>query len=243
MFFNRGIIFKQKTIDESAYDLCRRFYTSKNSYEIRTLRNLLQEDRPDFKLCKEFLEKETTENGVSYDLLDKFEEFWTDNSQSIIAELTKMLDCDSVIPSQLLCFFDVAPYNLIDFNNATISLSMNKSFEDNLSTFISFLIKYSVINRLWYGEVARVNMTYSKDSVYWIMADFVADAICYHSTLPCFKIMPAYKYYYSLYKDGEKLVDKFRRLYLEMPILDFIKYVLTYVEKNYSIFRNFTNRY
>lgn len=242
MFFNQNIIFKQKTIDESAYDLYKRFYTSRNSFEKKTLVSRLKEDKPSLKLCKDFLRKETAESN-EVGMLDGFKMFWVNHSQSIVQELQHVLECEDVLPRQILCFLDMSPYMLIDYNNATISLSVNHTLKENIDSFVAFLVKYAVVDRLWNGETMKINLSYSKDSVYWIMADFVADSICYYSSLPCFDISPAYKFYYSLSYNGENLIQKFRALYNKMPILEFMHYILEFVEHNYDMFECFTNRY
>lgn len=241
MFFYDKVIFKQKSLDESAYDLCKQIQTTGNQFEKKILSQMFDGESQSFEECKEFLKREAEDSTAEQ--LRNIKNFWEDNAKRIVEELQSTLQCQTPITRQILCFLDMSPNMIIDYSNATISLSAYTSFRDNIDFFVAFLIKCAVINRLWEGEAVKINMEYSKDSVYWVMADLVADSICHYSRLQCFKITPAYKFYYAININGENLIDKLREVYLAMPIIDYIKYVLSFVEKNWDIFEQFKNRY
>lgn len=244
MFFKDKVYFKVKSLEESAYDMLRRFYTTTNPYETKLLTQLLNTNSPSFEICRRYLDSIWNYEVVKGEnLIQKFETFWEINAKAIMEELQTTLNCNNLNSKQFLCFFDASPYMMVDYNNSTLSLSSSNSYCENLNTFLSFLVKFAVINKLWQGDIVKIDLTYSKDSAYWIMADFVADAICYHSNIDCLKIAPAYKYYYSLVINGENVVEKFRRDYLEMPIVDFIRMVLEFVRDNFPIFKQFCNHY
>ena len=218
MFFNHNIIFKQKTVEESAYDLCRRYYESSNPYWRRTLDALIQKDNPNLQ------------------------DFWHENADSIVKELESIFGKGNVACQKILCFICISPYMLVDYANSTISFPIYNPVKENINYFIAFMIKYTILDNLWNEDCIKVNLGYSKDSAYWIMSDFVADAICYYSALPCFAIKPAFPLYYSLIIKGDNVINMFRRLYKTMPIIDFMKCVLKYVQTNYSVFEQFTHR-
>lgn len=242
MFFNQNIIFKQKTIEESAFDLCRRFYMSKNPFWRRTLKGFLKKDKPTLQDFKDRLKLEYNTKRPSTQMLDGIRTFWKNNESIIVKELEGIFGAGKVAYQKVLCFLGMSPYMMVDYANSTISFPIYNPLSENINYFISFLIKYTIIDNLWDEDCLKINIAYSKDSAYWIMSDFVADAICYHSSLPCFAIKPAFPFYYSLVIKGENVIYKFRRLYKTMNIYDFMKYVLNYVQSNASIFSQFTHR-
>ena len=242
MFFNHNIIFKQKTVEESAYDLCRRYYESSNPYWRRTLDALIQKDNPNLQdFCKSLTVMFKRKNP-SMKMLNELQDFWHENADSIVKELESIFGKGNVACQKILCFICISPYMLVDYANSTISFPIYNSVKENINYFIAFMIKYTILDNLWNEDCIKVNLGYSKDSAYWIMSDFVADAICYYSALPCFAIKPAFPLYYSLIIKGDNVINMFRRLYKTMPIIDFMKCVLKYVQTNYSVFEQFTHR-
>lgn len=241
IFFNQTIVFKIKSLQESLDDIDKRISFSTNNYEIKVLNDFLQRVK----------EKSTSQLMSKYDLLTikaknyikKFEEFWKGNRLLILTEIEKIFDFNHDGDRQFVCFLGVEPLPHFDYYNRMLTLPMQADFNTNLTTIMSFLFKAVILSKLYDTDVGRVDLSYSKYSLRWIMADFVADAIVYNTQLKQVNIWPAYKYFYNIEVDGVKLVDKFRAEFNSKPIKEFSEDVLKCVRDNYEVFRNFSNRY
>lgn len=241
MFFYDKIVFKQKTLNESAYDLLKRAKTSNSLSEKRRASAILDGQKPSFEKYKECLQKDFGAGGVGEQLCG-IENFWGKNSRGILKELSMILQIEMPLNDQVLCFGDQSPNTVIDYDNATLSLSGRVSFRDNADFFVTFLVKFAVVHSLWGDKNQQPNVTYSNTCAYWVMADLVADSICFYSRLPCLDFDPAYKLYYAISINGENLMNKLHEAYMCMPIFDFVKYVMSFVEKNWEMFEQFKNR-
>ncbi len=240
MFFYDKIVFKQKTLNESAYDLLMRVQTVTSRSEKSAVSSILDGQRPNFAGCREYLQKEFGKEKVGE--LGGIKNYWGENSRGILKELSFVLQNEVAIDEQVLCFGDRLSKNAIDCNNTTLSLSGWGSRQDNTDFFVTYLVKFAVVCSLWGDSQQKPNVEYSNTCVYWVMADLVADSICFYSRLPSFDFDPAYKFYYAITINGENLMNKLHEAYMCMPIMDFVKYVVSFVEKNWAMFEQFKYR-
>lgn len=241
MFFYDKIVFKQKTLNESAYDLLKRAQTSHSLFEKRKASAILDGQKPSFENYKECLKKDFGAGDVGEQLHD-VQDFWCKNSRGILKELSQILQIEMPLGDQVLCFGDQSPNTVIDYDNVALSLSGRVPYQDNTDFFVTFLVKFAVVRSLWGGKHQQPNVAYSNTCAYLVMADLVADSICFYSRLSCFDFDPAYKLYYAISINGENLMNKLHEAYMCMPIFDFVKYVMSFVEKNWEMFEQFKNR-
>ena len=108
---------------------------------------------------------------------------------------------------------------------------------------LSFMVKYFILNKFIDNKSENILLDYNKDSVYWIMADLVADSMFFHTELKNYAQNTAFKYFYELKIEDVNLIDFIRSVYPTLSILDFMNFVLEFVKNNISTFIKFTNRY
>lgn len=243
IFFKPNICFKVKTLEETANDFVNRLKNSNNAYEISTLKNFLSckdysLDEVKFKLKNEH--NLTVLQGEKQ--LQSIKSYWLKIEERFFNILSEVLDFNMFGEVQAYCFLDCMPLPCVDFSVRKISLSIHESLNNNVRFALSFMVKFFVLKKFM-GNSEVISFDYSKDSVYWIMADLVADCLFYHTDLKIFAENTAYKYYYGLKISDINVIDYLRNVYPTMNILDFMSFVFDIVNNNMAIFTKFTNRY
>lgn len=244
IFFKPNICFKIKTLEDTANCLISRIQNSHNSYEVQKLKECVNID--DF-----YIDNVKAELKNDYNLtisqaekqLQSIEKYWKEIQNEFFIKLSKVLDFDINGEVQGYCMIDCLPLPYIDLKRRSLSLSVNDSLDNNVRFALGLIVKYFVLNKFLDSKVDNIVYNYNKDSVYWIMADLVADSIFFHTELKKFAQNTAYKYYYDLKINATNLIDYIRGVYPTMNIIDFMGYVLEFVEDNLSVFTKFTNRY
>lgn len=240
IFFNHTIIFKVKALSDTLDDCKKRMEYSTNQYERNQISEILNEAKSDFDGLSR---KYANLKPEALALAKRLEKYWEDNKKLISEELSKIFDCDWYGDRQFICLLGIESIPYFDYYNRTITLPISYDFSKGVAELVGYIIKSVLISKLWGSDASFVDLTYSKHNLRWIMADIVADAIVFNSRLDELKILPAYKYYYTLEIDGNNPIDEFRKTYHDMQICDFSKRVLKFVKDNRGVFRQFSNRY
>lgn len=244
IFFKPEICFKVKDFEESVKDIIKRIKYSTNKYEISTIKEFLCVDSVDEESIKtNFKTIYNTYIKQGEKQIKSMQTFWAKEGENILGLITKELNLSLFGESKAYCMLDCSPLPYLSLADRRITLPINESLDNNICYALNVLVKAFVLNKFKETCSTNINFEYSRDSVYWIMADLVADSLFYHTELKKYAENTAFKYYYGLKIGNQNVIDQVRGKFLEMNILEFIQYVLDFVSKNISVFSKFTNRY
>lgn len=244
IFFKPDVCFKLKTLDETVLDLHNRLKNSNNSYELLKIKEFLKLNECDEKTIK--LKLKNIYNSMSMQgkkQLTSIQTYWKKIECKFFTVLSECLQIELFGDVQAYCLMDCSPLPLINFKGRIVSLPISESLDNNIRYALSFLVKYFLLKKFSWKSSENINYEYTRDSVYWIMADLVADSLFFYTELKEFAQNTAYKYYYGLKIKEDNLIDYIRSVYPKMDLSEFMQFVLDFVADNMSIFSKFTNRY
>ena len=244
IFFKPEIVFKVKDFEESVKDIIKRCKFSTNKFEVNTIKEFLCVNSIDEEYAiSNFKTIYNTFRKQGEKQIKSMQAFWNEEGEKILTIITKALSLNLFGDAKAFCMLDCSPLPLISIQDRKISLPINESLDNNICYALNVLVKAFVLNKFKEGCSANINLDYSRDSVYWIMADLVADSLFYHTDLKQYAENTAFKYYYGLKIESGNIIERFRNKFLEMNIVDFIQHVLDFVSKNMEVFSKFTNKY
>lgn len=243
IFFKPKISFKLKSIEDCTEDAYNRCALSTNRYERQEIKKFLninetnrekifESVKQKYKNIASLEQKVRETEKIFYNYLDILNDAWRE-----LYSISK----DGEVG--FFCFFDILPLPFVDFVHRAITLPLTQEPDVNAKNTLDYLIKYLIICIECGIRSKSVNLLYDKNNKYFIMAEFVADAIFYNNFHDTKGFPSSKSFYHNMRLDNERLVDKFRREYKQMPIKSFIKFVLEIVDANEKEFRYLTNRY
>ena len=244
IFFKPNVCFKLKTLDETVEDLISRVEFSNNLYEVSKLKECINEVSLTFDDVKKELKNDYNLTFLKCQKqLVSIEKYWNSIKDEFLLALSNVLNVDLIGEVQTYCLIDCLPFPNIDLNRRRLSLSVSESLDDNIRFALGLIVKYFILKKFTDNKAEEIVCNYDKDSVYWIMADLVADSIFFYSDLNKFTSDTAFKYYYGLKIEDINVIEYIRNAYLKMGVLDFMGFVFGFVKNNIDTFTKFTNRY
>jgi len=182
IFFKPNICFKLKTLDETTLDLISRLKTSNNSYELSVLKEFVKDTELTFDNVKNKIKTEYNFSVLQGDKqLQSIGSYWTKIEQEFFNVLSNVLDVDMFGEVQAYCLLDCIPLPYVDFSAKKISLPIHESLDNNVRFALGMLVKIFLLRKFVDNIAGNVELSYNKDSVYWIMADLVADSLFFHT--------------------------------------------------------------
>ena len=244
IFYKPEISFKVKTLETCINDVCEICFIESNSHYIKDIKQFLNINDVNEKIIREKLGEIYSKNFEKAEQHAKeLQDIWEKYENFVLSQVNSILGVESGADLQAWCLVDVLPFTNFDLYNKTICLPYTNTIDENVKIALPFLIKCMLLIAFLSNDIYRIDLKYSINNRYWIMADLVVDAIFNATDLKKLNDKPAYKFYYNLIIEKENVIEKVRQKYKEMSLVEFMKWTLTYITKNLKDFNYFKNRY
>lgn len=143
------------------------------------------------------------------------------------------------VVNNLYCELQVLPINEICVEDGAVYLNCNQSNDQMFVKFIIMLTKL-ILLQTWRGyNNWEFNTNFDVDNKIFMFADIAIDAIFHNSDLRRVSNTPSYKYFYNLNYQNVNMMERFRQVYKNMELNNFLDEVYLFVYNNYQSLMQF----